>query len=1573
MTNDDPTIQNPSSSVPYGIRDLIQDLPQPLALSLNDYINEADHYKKLLRLCQCAEMLVRVIDAVSFAVLYQAAPSAFPPGHLKQALQGDIEGKCPISRPTFGEWLTMLRDAAAELRSMPSAGIPGLAQFAAEVCQFVYPASTPPPNLCILDLRNTIAHTSRFSSAHAANFLENHGHAKRFEDFWRLKAAPFFAGLQFWGVFVNGQATLLHGPVESSSAITPTPGATFTIPLPSNSVVVVTKVEPAFFDLSPMLFFAEVFDLAGRHLTPITSHEVTHAYVRQSDPNEYEVMHPSIILGYATQAVQERFDRLFPIKIWRREAEERERRELEADEQRKVLTESLRPYAFRDIKTASLNEPFVGRARQIDYIHKWATETPEGCGLVLGPPGMGKTALAVRTGVEIAKRSKRVLTLSFFFKIGDPRCSLRSFFHAFLLHIQANGGPKPEIPNSEEELLTLFESTLPPFLVSKLGEGNRHDKLVVVIDGINEIAEVCPRFPNLLLSWTFKNLVWLAFSQPSPALQSEFSRRSATLLFAPLGLPPLDLQDVRTLLMDELGPRVFEFLSAECSDGRSLFLEELSKRSGSLPLYLHCLIHDLRKGDFNFSQPHKLPASLEDFYSLWLQRPDLDPSRALVPQIIALCAHALMPLTEGMIAHLLQDDPHSRDRDWGPLLAEGLKHAGRFLKPAYLWEGLSGLTVFHESFREYLLGRQDKEYSSGPHLAPAIRVAQRRLTDLCSRWREWPSDSPERLYGLRYRIHHLVHQELWIPLFTSLIDIEFLEEKLQAHGTGELVSDLQLAARNLPDEAQGAFLQGLAEAVETNADFLTRHPTSLFQCAWETMAPNPEQSIAQGDQSAASHRTAVLANWRDHITSRGNLWLRTLHPPRAAPRDTPVVHLGVGSPILRTVFSENGSMIAGFALPELQRNMRIQPGYTFAWRKAGGTAMKLPWQQGRFAFPLGFGPKGEHLLLGTETATEVWNLPKGFIAQSLPAVGHRIVATVSAQGANPFTLLTSDGCLYRWPGHGGEWEIESLHLQEEVLCADLGAGGTTWLLITTSGEVLSKGSGTEVTRFQLSNHAIIPPKVFRDESGRILADDEEDDRYSVNYYGQKRAQIDLIVEPQLGGEQTEAFFKFYSTLISPVMVCCQASQSVTLLSSEEIEFTSLHEEESNRGVLHTWSAERPIEMRRLTTPDQNCSAFALDPSGATMAIGLTNGKVFLLQTQEPGRPSELSAHSIPITSLAFSPDGESLASSSKNTFIQPARIGRQQPHLHIGEPAASACSADGQYFASADQSRRIIIWDVKAGIPLHVLTPEKTSFGRVSHILGHEGAITALAFVSSPNRLVSVGEDSCFWIWDPSTGEAIVSESLDSSTEVWPPTIRAAFSLDNSRLALIDASGELGVWDLSDKVEKIFTPPNPLEDPHALAISPDGNLLAVCVGDQIRFISLPSGAVVAIPTLKGLGLDAPRKYSSLEEAFKNPVEHFPLSSKQMDERLAMLLSELFKSNTFKLKPGKSKSAGRKPPAPPYKASCESSQLDTCLGRASDGNPLAWYPHPLRMIVMTPDGRTFLGFFGSTVHIVRVEL
>ena len=69
----------------------------------------------------------------------------------------------PSTKPTFGEWVTILRAAATELESVRPPSISGLAEFADDVCN---PVQTRPNDSAdsILKVRSLLAHTSRFSS-----------------------------------------------------------------------------------------------------------------------------------------------------------------------------------------------------------------------------------------------------------------------------------------------------------------------------------------------------------------------------------------------------------------------------------------------------------------------------------------------------------------------------------------------------------------------------------------------------------------------------------------------------------------------------------------------------------------------------------------------------------------------------------------------------------------------------------------------------------------------------------------------------------------------------------------------------------------------------------------------------------------------------------------------------------------------------------------------------------------------------------------------------------------------------------------------------------------------------------------------------------------------------------------------------------------------------------------------------------------------------------------------------------------------------------------------------------------
>ena len=197
------------------------------------------------------------------------------------------------------------------------------------------------------------------------------------------------------------------------------------------------------------------------------------------------------------------------------------------------------------------------------------------------------------------------------------------------------------------------------------------------------------------------------------------------------------------------------------------------------------------------------------------------------------------------------------------------------------------------------------------------------------------------------------------------------------------------------------------------------------------------------------------------------------------------------------------------------------------------------------------------------------------------------------------------------------------------------------------------------------------------------------------------------------------------------------------------------------------------------------------------------------------------------------------------------------------------------------------------------------------------------------NKLVSIGDDSCFWIWNPSTGKPITTASLDPTSEVWPPKTYVAFSADKSRLALMDASGELAVWDIQDDVKKIYAALTPLEDPMALAISPAGDVLAVYAAGKIQFTNLRLGKpLVQIPAPKAL------------------LEMAPWTNHRvLDDLLASLIGKLFKLAN----PNSGPSAAQDtkytlPPAsepPRYKITCEPGQPETCVLNTQNGDPVAW--------------------------------
>jgi serine/threonine protein kinase len=212
----------------------------------------------------------------------------------------------------------------------------------------------------------------------------------------------------------------------------------------------------------------------------------------------------------------------------------------------------------------------------------------------------------------------------------------------------------------------------------------------------------------------------------------------------------------------------------------------------------------------------------------------------------------------------------------------------------------------------------------------------------------------------------------------------------------------------------------------------------------------------------------------------------------------------------------------------------------------------------------------------------------------------------------------------------------------------------------------------------------------------------------------------------------------------------------------------------------------------------------------------------------------LSGHTGSVRSVAFAPDGRTLASGSSDRTIKlwDVASGREVRTLsgHTDDVWSVAFAPDGRTLASGADDNTIKLWDVASGREVRTLS-------------GHTASVLSVAFAPDGRTLASGSVDKTIKLWDVTGGREVRTLSGHSA---WVSCI--AFAPDGLTLA----SGswqEIKFWDVASGRE-VRTLSGYTNEVHIVAFAPDGRTLASGLWDRtIRLWDVTSGREVR--TLRG--------------------------------------------------------------------------------------------------------------------------
>jgi WD40 repeat protein/tRNA A-37 threonylcarbamoyl transferase component Bud32 len=426
-----------------------------------------------------------------------------------------------------------------------------------------------------------------------------------------------------------------------------------------------------------------------------------------------------------------------------------------------------------------------------------------------------------------------------------------------------------------------------------------------------------------------------------------------------------------------------------------------------------------------------------------------------------------------------------------------------------------------------------------------------------------------------------------------------------------------------------------------------------------------------------------------------------------------------------------------------------------------------------------------------------------------------------------------------------------------------------------------------------------------------------------------------------------------------------------------------------RGVVRIWDELTGTECLVLHGHTQNVMDVTFSPDGRRLAtvsggvlavplVSIKPGELIIWDANDGALVRTVRGHDGPLTSVAYSPDGRTLATSSwdRTVMLCDSESGERRTSLVAHQDWVCSVAFDrcGQRLATAGADGAVRLWDIPSGRSLATLH-------------GHTQSVTCVVFDPLGARLASASSDQTVKVWDSSAGrEAIVWRAPG-------PVVRLAFFPDNRRLVLgCNADGRDGrieptvtILDTAtgeaversstgytversstgSTVERSSTGSTVADSVNGVAVSLSGDMVAAAFANQrAELRSADSGALLAtLPTpnveLQAVAFSADRTSLALVGLAPSADRHERLEGERSGGYLGIwdltrrsVRWQLISSETFKIRGIDVSPDGRT-------LATADNQETVTLWNAAGGTPirrLVGHRRLVSWVAFSPDGR-----------------